>query len=184
MRSLGLVFEVDASDAPEVVDAALAPGEVVSGLAVAKALAVAPRHAGSLVIAADTLVWLDGRLYGKPADIEDARRILGELSGACHRVYTGLVLLDTVSGAREERVVETDVSFRKLPAVEIEAYVATREPYDKAGAYGMQGLGAVFIDRIDGDASNVIGLPLGALNELLRGAGCCVICRAVAEFRG
>jgi septum formation protein len=177
LRNLGLDFTVDAAATDETVEPGRDIRDVVIELAAAKARAVAPRHAGALVIAADTLVALDGRVFGKPADAAEARQTLETLSGHSHRVFTGLVLLDGKTLALDTRVVETEVSFRPLDPAEIDAYISTGEPFDKAGAYGMQGLAAAFVQRIDGDYFNVVGLPLVALNELLRLAGACLICR-------
>ena len=103
--------------------------------------------------------------------------MLRHLSGRSHRVLTGLVMLDGATLALETRVVNTEVRFRTLSDAEIDAYVRTKEPLDKAGSYGIQGLGAAFIERIEGDFWNVAGLPLAALNELLTATGCCLICR-------
>ena len=150
---------------------------VVTELAISKAQEVAQRHRTSLIIAADTLVALGTKVFGKPRDASDARDMLLELSDGCHRVITGLVVLDAATMAFETRVVETEVHFRELTTSEIDAYLCTPEAFDKAGAYGIQGLGSVFVKRILGDYSNVVGLPLAALNDLLRGSGCCIICR-------
>jgi len=152
---------------------------VVEALARQKAREVAARHPTALVIAADTLVELDGVILSKPEDPDDARRMLATMSGRMHRVATGLVLLDAASGEERSSVVETYVTFRPMSEAEIAAYVATGEPLDKAGSYGIQGLGASFIERIEGDYYNVAGLPVAALNELLRQSGCCIICRAL-----
>lgn len=177
LHTLGLSFEVDPAD----VDETVAPGAmidvVVAELSLQKAQEVASRHGGSLVIAADTLVELDGRILSKPLDAADARQMLATMSGRQHRVATGLVLLDATSGETRTRVVETLVAFRPMSRDEIEAYVATGEPLDKAGSYGIQGLGAGFVERIEGDYYNVAGLPVAALNDLLRETGCCIVCR-------
>jgi septum formation protein len=150
---------------------------VVSQLALAKAQEVASRRRGSLIIAADTLVALDAEVFGKPLARADATRMLRAMSGRSHRVVSGLVALDADSMHHDSRVVETEVHFRALAEAEIEAYVSTGEPLDKAGAYGLQDLGAVFVERVDGDPYNVIGLPLVALNEVLQGFGACILCR-------
>ena len=156
---------------------------VVLDLALRKALDVAARHESALVIAADTLVELNGRVFGKPVDQEDAGRMLREMSGRRHRVLTGLVVLDTASMQAKTILVETSVYFREITGPEIEAYLASGEPFDKAGAYGIQGLGAVFVSRIEGDYYNVAGLPIAALNRLLDEFGCCLICRHLANRR-
>jgi septum formation protein len=176
---MGLSFEIDAADVDETEPDGVSMDAVVAALARDKARAVAGRHAGALVIAADTLVELDGAILSKPADPADARRMLATMSGRTHRVATGLLLFDTATGEERSAVVETQVTFRPMSEAEIEAYVATGEPLDKAGSYGIQGLGAAFVQRIDGDYYNVAGLPVAALNELLRQSGCCIICRAL-----
>jgi septum formation protein len=135
----------------------------VERLAVAKAAAVA-RH-GELVIAADTTVEVDGAILGKPLDGVDAARMLRLLSGRVHRVHTGVAV-----GGRSV-VVTTEVRFAELSEADIAWYVGTGEPVDKAGAYAIQGAGGAFVAGIDGSASNVVGLPLVELIELLRVAG-------------
>ena len=163
---MGLAYEVDVSDADETVDDALAPEEIVLELSSRKALSVAPRHAGALVLAADTIVYLDGVL-GKPKTQERAAQMLRALSGRWHDVYTGLSLADTKTGALWQRAERTRVHFADMTREEIESYAASGEPLDKAGAYGIQGMGGMFVDRIEGSHSNVIGLPMCALRELL-----------------
>ena len=170
---------VDPSDAPEIVTPGIDVTDVVTELALAKAQDVALRHPHALIIGADTLVARGPRIFGKPRDAGEAREMLQGLSDRSHRAVTGLVVLDAAAGTHETRVVETEVTFRELGDLEIESYLRTGEPYDKAGAYGIQGLGAVFIERIVGDHSNVFGLPLPALNELLKEAGACLICRRI-----
>jgi septum formation protein len=138
-------------------------------LALAKAAEVARRHPGRWVLGADTVVWLGERLFAKPVDDADAARMLRALAGRTHRVTTGLALL------REPGEVHlfhttTEVAFRPLSEAEIAAYVATGEPLDKAGAYGIQGRGALLISGIRGDYPNVVGLPLTPLLLLLREA--------------
>ena len=133
---------------------------VVSGLALAKARHVASRHRGALILAADTLVALDGAIFGKPVDAADARRMLGSNErpkpSRCQRDRGPL---DANSMRHEARIVQTEVHFRALAEAEIEVYVKTGEPLDKAGAYGIQGLGAAFVERVEGDPYNVTGCP-------------------------
>ena len=148
----------------------LTPAETVEFIALGKARAVAAlRPEEDTVIAADTLVFLDGEPLGKPSDASDAHRMLRALSGRRHTVYTGLAVIS--GGRTETRAEATDVYFRELSDGEIARYVETGEPMDKAGAYGAQGRAAVFIRRIDGDFFNVVGLPLCALSEILDGFG-------------
>lgn len=122
-----------------------------------------------LILAADTIVVCDGKILGKPQDAAEAARMLRKLSNRAHRVMTGMTLL---CGERiESRTVETEVRFRALCEEEIAAYVASGEPMDKAGAYGIQGAAASFVSELHGDYYNVMGLPLCTLTELLRGFG-------------
>ena len=132
----------------------------------AKALAIAATApANATVIGADTIVVLDGRIFGKPADEADARRMLAELSGRTHQVITGVCLVR--NGQTEAFAETTDVRFKEISAEDIAAYVATGEPLDKAGAYGIQGRGGAFVDSVDGDYDNVVGLPVARLERAL-----------------
>ena len=122
----------------------------------------------TFVIGADTCVCLEGKIFGKPDSNDDAKRMLRELSGKTHQVYTGYCVIDCGSGKSVSRCAVTNVTFKELTDSEIEAYVATREPLDKAGAYGIQEKGAVFVEKIEGDYSNVVGLPLSPLYKLFK----------------
>lgn len=168
LRELGLAFDVIVSD----VDEALLPGEdgpaACERLARAKAASVASRDRRP-VIAADTVVVCDGRVLGKPASPDDARAMLHSLSGRAHEVLTGLCLL--APHALVSSVASTSVHFAALSAAEIDWYVATGEPLDKAGAYHVDGLGALFIEAVEGSPSNVAGLPVRLLLMLARQAG-------------
>ena len=166
---LGLPFEVIASgfDEEALSSDTLSPPDYVTTLARGKALEVAGQtHGDALVIGADTTVTLDGLTLNKPADAEDARRMLRTLSGRTHQVYTGLCLVPVQSGRPQMPVLDhamTDVTFDALTEDVIAAYVATGEPLDKAGAYGIQGKALSFIPTINGDYFNVVGLPLFTL---------------------
>jgi septum formation protein len=171
LARLGLAPVVRPSD----VDETPRPGEradaLVARLAAAKAVASAALGDGSdeVVLAADTEVTLDGEVLGKPRDRDDAGRMLRQLAGRTHEVLTGIaVVRGPVSAVTR---VSTDVTFRDLTDAEVAWYLATGEPDDKAGAYGLQGAGAVLISRIDGSDTNVIGLPLAESVELLRDIG-------------
>ncbi|MBQ9411525.1 MAG: septum formation protein Maf [Oscillospiraceae bacterium] len=148
----------------------LAPAELVTDLSRCKAREVALlRSPEELVIAADTVVVLDGAILGKPRDRTDAQRMLTALSGRSHSVYTGFTL---ILGEREESAAERSlVFFRPLSPEEIARYIDTGEPMDKAGSYGVQGIGSLFVERIEGDFFNVMGLPLCALGKALRRFG-------------
>ena len=131
-----------------------------------KASAVAQRHPNALVLGADTLVFSD-RVLGKPHTPQHAREMLETLSGNWHNVYTGLTLINTQTGRMIRAMDRTRVHFVPMTAEEIEDYVATGEPLDKAGAYGIQGRGGMFVDRIEGSYSNVVGLPMAVLRRML-----------------
>ena len=167
LEQIGLTgFRVLPSDVDESLPAGLGPGEAVERLSARKGAAVAAQaRPGALVIAADTVVALDGAILGKPRDEGEAREMLSALSGRTHQVYTGVSLFHP-GGRRTEHEV-TAVTFRHLSQEEIAAYVATGEPMDKAGAYGIQGLGALLVERLEGDYFNVMGLPLCRLGEML-----------------
>jgi len=170
---LGLPFDVVASrfDEDSLPPDGLAPADYVTRLASGKAGEVAARTEGdALVIGADTTVVLDGGFLGKPADAEDARAMLRRLSGRTHQVYTGLCLIPVQDGIMGQAVTDaarTDVTFDSIPENALLAYVATGEPLDKAGAYGIQGRALSFIPAIHGDYFNVVGLPLELLRALL-----------------
>lgn len=169
LAQLGLDFEVHPSDLDEQATLYQPPDELVEHLALAKARLVAPCFPEALTLGADTIVVIDGTVLNKPADAAEARAMLRRLSGRTHTVYTGLALLHPVSKREVTASEATRVSFAPLSDEEIEAYIATGSPLDKAGAYGIQDdYGAVFIRRIEGDYYNVVGLPLHRLYRLLR----------------
>ncbi len=158
---LGLVFDVVPADIDETPRAGERPLELVRRLAEAKARAVT----GDPVLAADTIVEVDGEVLGKPTDADDARRMLRRLSGRSHRVHTGVAVR---SGDRLGVAVETTaVMFTPLAPGAIEWYLGTGEPFDKAGAYAVQGAGGIFVETIRGSVSNVVGLPLTLTARLL-----------------
>lgn len=162
-------FQTDPAAGPETPPPGASPEETVRALAAAKAGEVAARHPGSLVIGADTIVELGGVILGKPADPEEAAGMLRALSGQEHRVYTGVAV---AHGGRTLCEAErTRVFFREMTDREIRAYVASGEPLDKAGAYGYQGLAGLFVERIEGDYFNVVGLPLCRLGRMLNAMG-------------
>ena len=164
-------FEILVTDTDESYDPALSPQEIVSGICRKKAEAAARELSDpqALIIAADTMVFLDGLRLGKPRDEEDAFRMLRALSGREHLVCTGMAL---IRGERVECQSETtSVRFGELTDREIRAYIATGDPMDKAGAYGIQGPAALFVSGICGDYSNVMGLPIYHLGQMLRDFG-------------
>lgn len=167
LAASGIPFSLEASDVEEIWDD-LSPAELVQNLARQKAQAVArARKNRSLVLGADTLVALGETVLGKPADEDDARRMIGLLQGRTHSVYTGLALIDSADGRTATLVERTEVRFAPMTPDEICAYVACGESLDKAGAYGIQGRCALFIEGISGCYFNVMGLPLHALYRML-----------------
>ncbi len=157
----------------EKVPAGATPGETVEALARAKAREIAAARRGEseddVIIGADTIVWHCDRIYGKPHSREEAAEMLRSLSGETHEVYTGVCVL-----RGEEELCEherTFVTFRKMSEREIEAYIDTGEPMDKAGAYGAQGIGSLFVTGIEGDFFNVMGLPVCLLGQMLKKTG-------------
>jgi septum formation protein len=169
LREAGYVFEVDPAHVDESELSGEAPCAYVVRVAALKARAVAARHPDDIVLAADTTVVIDGDMLGKPADDNDARRMLGRLSGRTHEVLTGVVLIR--AGGQASATVRTGVRFRALAPEEIDWYVASGEPRDKAGAYGVQGLASRFVASVEGSYSNVVGLPVGEVRALLEAEG-------------
>jgi septum formation protein len=168
LAQIGLAARVIPCDIPEEFDTALSPAENARALALKKARCVAPGVEEGIILGADTIVALDGEMLGKPADKEDAARMLRLLSGKTHTVVTGVALVDRPSGWSVDAVESTQVTFRAIPQEEITAYVEGGSPMDKAGAYGIQDdYGAVFVTRIEGCFYNVVGLPLARLYTVL-----------------
>jgi len=169
LARFGVPFATDPAGGPEVPPAGADARETVAALSAGKASLCAARHPGDLIIGADTVVELGGTILGKPRDEEDAFSMLRALSGNMHRVWTGVTL------ARDSELITgvemTSVFFRPLSDREIRAYIASGEPMDKAGAYGIQGLASLFVERIDGDYFNVVGLPLCRLGQMLETMG-------------
>ena len=166
LGQMGVGFEIDVPDVDEHVSGT--PDKMVALLAGRKARAVAKKYEGGLIVAADTLVALDDNALGKPEDDEDAKRMLRALSGRTHDVYTGVCVMNAATGEAMVCAERTGVVFRKLTDAEIDAYVATGEPRDKAGAYAIQGGAGAFVTGYVGSRTNVIGLPVERLDEMLR----------------
>ena len=158
-------FTVCASDFDESTVTADTPAQLVEKLARGKCLAVAAQHPGTVVLGCDTVVDVNGEVFGKPHSVEDAKRMLRALSGATHAVHTGVYVSD---GKRTESFVDScRVTFFPLSEEEIDFYASTQEPYDKAGAYAIQGRAALWLDRIEGDYYTIMGLPLSRTVQLL-----------------
>ncbi|MSU73523.1 septum formation inhibitor Maf [Candidatus Kaiserbacteria bacterium] len=171
LKRTGIPFVVEDSGYEEDLTLPLTPDELVKHLAEGKAATVAARHQDALVIGADTIVVCDKEIFGKPLTSEQAREMLRKLSGKTHSILTGFAIIDPKTGDKVARTVETKVSFRALSDAEIDAYVATGEPLGKAGGYAIQGKGAQFVEKIEGEMDNVVGLPLQTLLEELAKLG-------------
>jgi septum formation protein maf len=169
LQMLEVPFEVLVSDTEEIITKN-EPAEVTKELSYQKAMAVAGQVEEGIVIGADTVVSIDGKILGKPADTEEAREMIHKLQGKSHMVYTGVTVIvksdETVSASSFAE--GTKVNVAPMTEDEIEAYISTSEPYDKAGAYGIQGLFGKFIEGIEGDYFNVVGLPVHRLYEELK----------------
>ena len=166
LREAGYDFDIVPADVDETRLEGEEPRRYVSRVAAGKAAAVAPRAVGRIVVAADTVVLIDGLVLGKPADRRDAASMLDRLSGRTHEVLTGVVV---ARGARRLEAVEvTRVTFAALDPARIVWYAATGEPDDKAGAYAVQGIGSRFVERIEGSYSNVVGLPVALVDRFVR----------------
>ncbi len=174
LEQLGIDFDIMVAPIDESgIDKGMTPDLYTGVLSMYKAAAVAKvlREQGrtkEIIIAADTIVYLDGKILGKPADDNDAKRMLMDLSGKEHEVYTGLCVMRIKDGYSVSRSVKTMVSFKALSEEEIDAYIKTGEPSDKAGAYAIQGKASAFIKSITGDYFNVVGLPLSELYDILK----------------
>jgi septum formation protein len=168
---IGLDFEVRPSHVPEVRMDGETPEDYVGRLSRDKAHALASEHPSRWVIAADTTVVLGDELLEKPVDAADAARMLARIAGQTHIVYTGVTLEHAGNAWRDTRVTESQVRMASMTTDEIQWYVASGEPFDKAGAYAVQGRGSMFIESINGSHSNVVGLPLATLYSMLKTAG-------------
>jgi septum formation protein len=175
LRNAGFVFQVRPADVDETRRPQEGAEDYVRRVAQAKAHAIAePAHAANeraIVIAADTIVLAEGQILGKPKDVDDARRMLRLLSGKTHEVLTALCVIDILAGKELLHVEKTRVEFLNMSDEEIENYIQTGEPFDKAGAYGIQGIAGRFATRIEGCYFNVLGLPLSRLWTTLQALG-------------
>ncbi len=171
LASVGMAFDIVPSDVPEEHQPGEAPEEYVARLSRDKAGAVSGKYPSRWIIAADTTVLFGDQLLEKPLHHADAARMLNLIGGRTHVVYTGVTLQNAGIGYSETRVAESEVRMLPLSEHDIEWYVATGEPLDKAGAYAAQGIGALFIDSIHGSYTNVVGLPLALLFQMMRKVG-------------
>lgn len=165
LHQIGVAFEVVPGTYDERMDPAQSPQWIVEHNALGKALSVQPGRAEWLILGSDTIVVLEGRILGKPTDKDDAARMLGALAGRWHSVYTGIALIQ--GERRTVRHRSTRVRIRTLAPEQIETYIAGGEPMDKAGAYGIQGIGATLVEAVEGCYTNVVGLSLPLLVDML-----------------
>jgi septum formation protein len=168
LKEAGFIFEIVPSPFEEEIDQEQDPHVLAVELSREKAAPVAIANAESIVISADTLVVLDGHIMGKPRDAKEAKAMLGKLSGNGHEVITGFTIRCESLKKETSMAVTTKVFFRELSDEEISEYVATGEPMDKAGAYGIQGKGGELVEHVEGDILNVVGLPLKEVRETLK----------------
>lgn len=171
LQQAGLTFAVISPAVDEASVREVDPAAYVATLAVAKAQAVARQHPHSWVIGADTIVVIDGAILGKPAGDPTARKMLAHLSGRLHCVYTGFAVACRHQQVQLTDTVKTEVQFKHLSSAEINWYIQTGEPFDKAGAYAIQGRGAFMVRRINGSYTNVVGLPVCEVIETLMHLG-------------
>ena len=171
LKQLGVSFRKAAPNVVERPHRGETPRAFVRRMALEKARDVAERRPRDWVLAADTVVVLDGRIFGKPKDEPHARRMLRQLSGRAHQVLSGMALVSQSAGRELSRVSQTRVRLREIGSAEIKWYVGTGEPADKAGAYAIQGKGGIFMKSITGSPSNVAGFPVEVFYQLMQKAG-------------
>jgi septum formation protein len=171
LEQIGLKFKVEPSNYEEDIKSGIEPHKIAQRISLEKAEIVASKHKNAIVIAADTFIVFGGQILGKPRTENEALKMLETLNGKSHSVITGFSIMDTAKNKTLSKSIETKVYVRKLTSAEIDTYVKSKEPLDKAGAYAIQGLGSVIVERIEGDYFNVMGLPLSALTEALKEFG-------------
>ena len=171
LEQIGLKFKVEPSNYEEDIKSGIEPHKIAQRISLEKAEIVASKHKNAIVIAADTFIVFGGQIMGKPGTENEALKMLETLNGKSHSVITGFSIMDTAKNKTLSKSIETKVYVRKLTSAEINTYVKSKEPLDKAGAYAIQGLGSVIVERIEGDYFNVMGLPLSALTEALKEFG-------------
>lgn len=171
LTRIGVTHDVIPAEVDESSNVPAEPGEHVRALAERKALSVASRHPEALVLGADTVVYLEGEVLGKPSSFNEACRMVERLAGNEHQVFTGIALAGPTGCKAESSFEVTRVRFRPLDRKHIELYVSTGEPFDKAGAYGIQGFGATLVESVEGCYFNVMGLPLTRLIRMLAARG-------------
>lgn len=174
MKWLGIPFEIHVSNFPEEnvkFEDFDNPEEYVLAIAMGKALVVADQFPETLIIASDTTVYLDGKIFGKPKNLNDARSMLQTLRGKQHTVFTAIVMIDGETGEKKTEVVKSLVTFFPFSDETIDQYIATSEPYDKAGGYALQGFAKRFVQDVQGSELNVVGFPLVTVRDMLEECG-------------
>lgn len=171
LEQIGLEFEIDPSNYKEDMTLKMEPLKLAEFLSLGKAKDVAQRHKDSIIISADTIVAIGGEVFGKPKTPEKAKYMLQKFSGKAHSVITGFTIIDAETNKQISKSVETKVYFKNISEKEIDAYIATGEPLDKGGGYAIQGLAALFVEKIEGDYFNIVGLPIFPLAEELKNFG-------------
>jgi len=175
LSKLGLEFDVRPSNIEEDVEIETDFGTFVKMLAYKKAKDVAKQYCCGIILGADTIVVVDGEILGKPQNGDDAKKMLEKLNGKWHLVYTGLALIDVKQKKCIKEFEESKVKFRELTMQQIENYIKTGEPFGKAGAYAIQGIGSLLVEKIDGCYYNIVGLPLVKLSKMLSAFGINII---------
>lgn len=168
LENANVKFDIIKSEIDEVILDNELPSQVVMRLAFEKCIDIATKHRESLVIGADTVVVLDDIILGKPKDIDEAIAMITQLSGKTHQVITGISLINLSANKKIIDYVVSNVKFKDLSAEDIKDYIQTNESLDKAGAYGIQGYGALLVEEIQGDYFNIVGLPISRLSDLLK----------------
>ena len=167
LKSLGYHFDIVPHDIEECIIGDVLPMELVQNLAFLKATDVARRVSNAIIISADTVIVHKKSILGKPKDISDAKRILSILSDSEHDIISGVCVMEMPSRKKMLRIERTHIKMKSIEDEEIDRYILTGEPMDKAGAYAIQGEGSKFVEKIDGSYSNAVGLPLELLQEML-----------------
>ena len=176
LTQIGIPFQSVGSGVVEAAGKRMKPEDFACLIATRKAESVRQSYRERWILAADTLVVINRKIFGKPRDVHECRSMLLDLSGKCHRVITGFCILEPGGNKSHREVVSTRVTVKELSELEIEAYIETTEPFDKAGAYAIQGIGAFMVEGIQGSYSNVVGLPVCEVVRAL------IICGALKDF--
>ena len=168
LENTNIKFDIISSSIEELILGGESPCQMVMRLAFEKGIDIASKHKSDLVISADTIVVLDNNILGKPKDEEEARQMISNLTGRTHQDITGISLINLENNKKIIDYVVSNVKFKKLSKDDINDYIKTKESLDKAGAYGIQGYGAILVEEIQGDYFNIVGLPISKLSDLLK----------------